>query len=178
MSLKTETTRKGGKSVQKMATPMGEMLQGFDGEKVWMKAGGNVQAAPPTASAAAKDEAFRETIGLLAGSPKLTAQALGASKLGGKSVEGMLISDPDAKMQVKVFMDPATSLIAGKIYNGALFGPPGEVEEVYLDFKDVNGVKFPSHAVLSQNGSKRAELKVDEIAVNANVPDSAFAQPQ
>jgi hypothetical protein len=178
MSLKTESTRKAGKSVQKMATPSGEILQGFDGEKVWMKMGGQVQEAPPAANDAAKDEAFRETIALLASSPKLTAQALGESKLGGKAVEGLLISDPAAKMQVKIFIDPVTSLIAGKVYNGALFGPPGEVEEVYLAFKDVDGVKFPSHAVLSQNGAKRAEMKIDEIAVNTNVPDSAFARPQ
>jgi zinc protease len=178
MSLKTETTRKGGKSVQKMASPAGDILQGFDGEKVWMKMAGNVQDGPPAAAVAARDEAFRETIGLLASSPKFTAQSLGESKLGGKSVEGLLITDPAAKMEVKVFIDPATSLIAGKIYNGALFGPPGEVEEVYLDFKDVDGVKFPSHAVMSQNGTKRAEMKVEEIAVNTNVPDSAFARPQ
>jgi hypothetical protein len=57
-------------------------------------------------------------------------------------------------------------------------GPPGEIEEVYLDFKDVDGVKFPSHSVLSQNGAKRAELKIEEIAVNGSVPDSAFSKPQ
>jgi predicted Zn-dependent peptidase len=178
MSLKTESTRKGGKSVQKMASPMGEILQGFDGEKVWMKAGGQIQQAPPAASAAAKEEAFRETIALLSSSAKFTVQALGESKFGGKSVEGLLISDPATKMQVKVFIDPDTNLLAGKVYNGALFGPPGEVEEVYLAFKDVDGVKFPSHAVLSQNGAKRAEMKIDEISLNPSVADNAFAQPQ
>ncbi len=177
MSLKTETTRKAGKSLQKMVTPMGEIIQGFDGEKVWMKAGGNVQDAPAEGVAAAKDEAFRETIGLLAASANLTVQALGESKLGGKTVEGLLISDPAAKRQVKLLIDPATSLVAGRVYNGALFGPPGEVEEIYLDYKDVNGVKFPSHSVLSQNGAKRAELKIEDIVVNASVPDSAFVRP-
>ncbi len=178
MSLKTETTRKGNKSVQKMTTPMGEIMQGYDGAKVWMKAGGAIQEVPPAADAAAKDEAFRETIALLASAPSLTAQALGESKLGGRVVEGLLVTDPATKMQIKLFVDPATNLIAGKVYNGALFGPPGEVEEVYMDFKDVNGVKFPSHAVLSQNGAKRAELKTDEITLNPNVPDSTFARPQ
>ncbi len=177
MSLKTETTRKGGKSLQKMVTPMGEMIQGFDGEKVWVKAGGTVQDGPAAGVTAAKDETFRETIGLLARSANLTAQALGESKLGGKTVEGLLISDPTAKMQVKFLIDPSTNLVAGRMYNGALFGPPGEVEEIYLDFKDVDGMKFPSHSVLSQNGAKRAELKIDEIAVNPSVPDSAFARP-
>ena len=177
MSLKTEITRKAGKSLQKMVTPMGEMLQGFDGTKVWMKAGDNVQDGPPDGAAAAKDEAFRETIGLLAKSAGLTAQALGESKLGGKTVEGLLISDPNSKMQVKFFIDPTTNLVAGRAYNGALFGPPGEVEELYLDYKVVNGIKFPSHSVLSQNGAKRAELRIDDISVNPNVPDSAFARP-
>ena len=177
MSLKTETTRKAGKSLQKMVTPMGEVMQGFDGEKVWMKVGGNVQDAPAESVAAAKDEAFREMVRLLSSSASLTAQALGESKLGGKTVEGLLISDTAAKMQVKLLIDPATNVLAGRVYNGALFGPPGEVEEVYLAYKDVSGVKFPSHSVLSQNGAKRAELKIDDIVVNPNVPDSAFARP-
>ena len=177
MSLKTETTRKAGRSLQKMVTPMGEIVQGFDGEKVWMKLGGKVQDAPAEGLAAAKEEAFRETIRLLNESASLTAQALGESKLGGKQVEGLLISDPAAKLQVKLLIDPATNLVAGRMYTAALFGPPGEVEEVYLDYKDVNGVKFPSHSVLSQNGAKRAELKIDDIVVNTNVPDSAFARP-
>jgi len=177
MSLKTETTRKAGKSLQKMVTPMGEVLQGFDGEKVWMKAGGEVQDAPPAGVAAAKDEAFRETIRLLSASAGLTAQSLGESKLGGKPVEGLLVTDPTAKMQVKLYVDPTTNLVAGRVYSGALFGPPGEVEEVYLDYKDVNGIKFPSHSVLSQNGAKRAELKIDDIVINSEIPDSAFARP-
>jgi hypothetical protein len=178
MSLKTEATRKAGKSTQKMATPMGEILQGFDGSVVWMKVGGKLQDAPPTATAAAKEEAFRETIGLLASAPKWTAQALGESKFGGKSVEGLLITDPATNMHVRLFVDPKTSLLAGRVYTGSLMGPPGEIEEVYLDFKDVDGVKFPSHSVLSQNGAKRAELKIEEIAVNGSVPDSAFSKPQ
>ncbi|MEO8132209.1 MAG: hypothetical protein ABI822_34250, partial [Bryobacteraceae bacterium] len=70
-----------------------------------------------------------------------------------------------------------TNYVAGRVYSGTLFGPPGEVEEVYLDYKDVNGVKFPSHSVLSQNGAKRAELKIDDIVVNSEIPDSAFARP-
>ncbi|MEP6539670.1 MAG: pitrilysin family protein [Bryobacteraceae bacterium] len=177
MNLKTETMRKAGKSLQKMVTPMGEVLQGFDGEKVWMKAGGQVQDAPPAGVVAARDEAFRETIRLLSASPGLTVQSLGESKLAGKSVMGLLVSDPAAKQEVKIFVDPATNYVAGRVYSGALFGPPGEVEEVYLDYKDVNGVKFPSHSVLSQNGAKRAELKIDDIVVNSEIPDSAFARP-
>jgi len=177
MSLKMESTRKGAKSLQTMVTPAGEILQGFDGEKMWVKAMGKIQDVPPNASTSAREEAFRENVALLASPGGLTAQALGESKLGGKTVQGLLVSDPATKMEVKVYVDPATSLLAGKTYMGALFGPPGEVEEVYLDYKEVAGVKFPSHIVLSQNGAKRAELKADDIAVNSNVPDSAFAQP-
>jgi hypothetical protein len=143
-----------------------------------MKIGGKVQDAPPNAAAALKEEAFRETIGLLASAPKWTAQALGESKFGGKSVEGLLVTDPATNMHVRIFVDPKTSLLAGKVYTGSLMGPPSEIEEVYLDFKDVDGVKFPSHSVLSQNGAKRAELKVEEIAVNASIPDTAFSKPQ
>jgi len=113
----------------------------------------------------------------LANSPKLNVQALGASKLEGKDVEGLLITDPDTKMEVKLFVDPATGLVSGRSYVGAMMGAPGELQETYLEYKDVNGIKFPSHAVVSQNGSKRAEIKVNDVAINTEIADSLFAKP-
>jgi zinc protease len=177
MALKAESTHQSGKSLEKITTPMGEMLQGYDGQKAWMKTPGGVQDAPPAAAKMAKDELDRDLVSLLANSPKLNAQALGASKLEGKDVEGLLVTDPATKMEVKLFVDPATGLVAGRSYVGAMMGAPGELQETYLEYKDVNGIKFPSHAVVSQNGSKRAEIKVNDVAINTEIADSVFAKP-
>jgi hypothetical protein len=175
MSLKQENTYKlSGKSIQKISTPMGDMTQVFDGEKIWAKTPQGVQDAPPQMAAAARQDIKRENIALLT-NPGLTAQSLGSSKLGDKQVEGLLLTDPASKMEVKLYIDPATSLIAGKSYSTPT--GPGEIQEVYNGFKDVGGVKFPAQIVVSQNGKKRAEAKIDDIQINTNVADSLFAKP-
>ena len=53
----------------------------------------------------------------------------------------------------------------------------GEVEESYLAYKDVSGIPFPSQIVITQNGQKRAEIKVDEVTLNPAIPDNTFAKP-
>jgi hypothetical protein len=175
-SLKTEqTVSTSGKTVQKMITPMGEMTQGFDGKTVWMKSPQGVQEMPQ-AAAAAKAELFHETVGLLSATD-LNAQDLGAVQFNGKPAEGLLISDPSGKNQVKLLVDPQTGLLLGKTYSGRTMTGPGEIEEVYLDYTEAGGVKFPSHIILNQNGKKGGEIKVSGYEVNVGAPDSAFAKP-
>jgi len=174
MSLKTEMTRSlDGRSVQKMVTPMGEMTQGFDGKTVWAKTPAGVQEAPAAQAKAAKEEAFRETISLLQSADKYNAQSLGSVEIGGKKLDGILVKDAASGQEVKLYIDPATKMIAAVRFSGG----GGETEEVYSDYKDVQGVKIPSKVTVSQNGQKRAEVTLDEVTLNPAVTDSMFAKP-
>jgi predicted Zn-dependent peptidase len=178
-SLKVETTvLTSGKSIQKMTTPGGEIIQGFDGSNAWVKTPRGVQDAPGDASTSAKEEFFRELVILLNRANQLTAQDLGQSDLGGKKVEGILVTDPATKNQVKLFIDPQTGLLAGRNYTAALMGPAAEVQELILGYKEAQGVQFPVHLVLNSNGAKRAEVTIDDVQVNTGVPDSVFVKPQ
>lgn len=172
------TTTASGKTLQKMTTPMGEMTQGFDGKSAWMKSPQGVQDAPGGGEEAA-DDLFRETIFLLAKSPAYTAQDLGSAPFGGAQAEAVLVTDPDSKREVKVFIDPATNMVIGKQYVGkSPTGTPGEMQEVYSDFKDVDGLKLPAKTLVTQNGKKAAEVTITKTAVNTGVADSAFNKPQ
>src|SRR6476469_8917039 len=157
--MKTEhTVTSSGKSLQKMTTPMGEIVQGFDGKILWMKNPQGVQEMPQ-ASAGAREQAFRETLSLLS-SQDVKAQALGKTQFNGKEAEGLLVTDGSGKMQVKLLVDPKTGMLLGKTYSGMTMGGPGETEEVYLEYTDVNGIKFPAHFLVNVNGKKVAEVKV------------------
>jgi hypothetical protein len=176
-ALKSETTvSMAGKSVQKMTTPMGEMVRGYDGKVVWMKTPQGVQEAPAQAAGAAREEAFRQTLPLLTAS-NLNAQALGKVQFNGKEAEGLLLSDPSGKMQVKLLVDPKTGLLVGKSYTGQTASGPGEVQETYLDYTDAGGIKMPSHIIVNQNGKKAAEVKISGYELNVGAPDSAYAKP-
>ncbi len=166
-----------GKSLQKMATPMGEMVQGFDGKVMWTKNPQGVREAPAAAAEEAKEEAFRDPIFLLARTGGLEAQDLGMVALGDKQVQAVLVTDPQSKQQVKLLIDPATGLLAGKEYTGDIMGQTGEIQEQYLEFKDTDGIKVPSKVVVFQNGQKKAEITLATVAFNTGVTDATFAKP-
>jgi len=177
MSLQAqETINFSGKMLNKMNTPMGEMLQGYDGQTVWMKTPRGVEEAPASVRGEVESQFFHDTIALVRGfdSGGLVVQSLGSSA---DSLEGVAVSDPARKLQVKLFVDPKTSLPAKKIYTGSLMGAPGELEEVYDDYREVGGLKLPYHIVINQGGKKKIEQKVKEIRINPGVEDAAYKKP-
>jgi zinc protease len=178
LTLNVESTQtSAGKSLQKMTTPMGEMVQGYDGTVMWAKTPQGVREAPADAAEEAKEEGFRETVFLLARSGSYEAQALGAVALGDKQVEAVVVTDPQTKQSLKLLIDPATGLLVGKEYTGNMMGAPGEIQEQYLEFNDTTGIKVPSKVELFQNGQKKGEVLVSKVEVNTGVADSAFAKP-
>lgn len=160
---------------QKLNTPMGEMLMVYDGQKMWMKTPQGVQDAPAQAVADARDTVFRETIHLLANAPKLSAQYVGPTKAGDKAAEEILVTD-ETKRQVRLLIDPQSGILLGKRYAGRMAAGAGDLEEIYTDYKEFNGVKLPVATVVTQNGAKRAEAKIEEVKFNAGVPGSLFTK--
>ncbi len=169
-----------GKQVVKMITPMGEMMQGFDGERAWSKQGATVREAPAAQSALAKQSAVRDTISLLQNfaKPGYKVQALPEEKLEDKEVAAVAITHEPSKTTVKLLIDPATGLLAGKSYTGSVMGQPGTVVERYLAFGDVSGAKLATHTVMSLNGRKAVETTVKEWKVNPPASPSMFSKPQ
>jgi zinc protease len=178
LTLNVESTQtSGGKSLQKMTTPMGEMMQGYDGKVMWAKTPQGVREAPAEETDQAKEEGFRETVFLLARAGSYEAQALGTVALGDKQVEAVVVTDPQTKQTVKLLIDPTTGLLMGKEYTGSMMGAPGEIQEQYLEFNDTAGIKVPSKVELFQNGQKKGEVIVSKVAVNTGVTDATFAKP-
>ncbi len=176
MSLKTETTiNVGGKMLNKMTTPMGEMVQGYDGQTAWMKMGGQTREAPASQKADIESSFFRDTIRVLQSfdSAGVTVQALGASD----GLEGVAVTDPARKLSVKLYIDPKTNLVMRKNYTAALMGPPAETDEIYSDYRDVNGVKFPFKMVVQQGGKTKVSEEITEVKVNPGIEESAYKKP-
>jgi predicted Zn-dependent peptidase len=168
-----------GKSLMKMVAPMGEVQQGFDGNIVWLKTPQGVQEMP-AAVAQARTAGAREMIPLLRNfdEPGYRTQALGSTKLDNKEVEAVLVANDQLNLQVKVFVDPATGLLAGKSYVGqTMGGPPGEMVESYSDIREVGGIKIPFRIVGNREGKRAVEQRLSEIKINTGVSDTAFAKP-
>jgi predicted Zn-dependent peptidase len=176
-SMKMEATQNlSGKMLNKMVTPMGEMVQGYDGKVAWMKMGKDVREMP---AAQADEGLFRETFWLLQNFEKgaLTVQALGPAEMDGKAVEGVAVSDPARKLVVRLYVDPKTGLPVKKVYTAAIMGPPAETEEIYSDYREVEGLKIPFKEVVNQGGKKRAEQTTTEMKINPGVAEEAYKKP-
>ncbi|MBN8731129.1 MAG: insulinase family protein [Acidobacteria bacterium] len=169
-----------GKQVAKLITPMGEMLQGFDGTVAWAKQGPNVREAPASQAAQAKQAIVRDTVSLLQNfaKPGYQVQVLAGEKLEGRDVAAVAITHEATKMTVKLLIDAATGMLAGKSYTGNVMGQPGKVLERFVKFGDFSGVKLPTETIISLNGQKAIEATVKEWKINPEVAASAFAKPQ
>jgi len=180
MAIKFEgTTNLAGKMLQKMQTPMGEMVMGFDGKAGWMRMGQQTQELPDSQKTEVEGSFFRETISLLqnADNAAYTVQALGPAEMDGKKIEGVAVSDPTRKLQVKVYIDPTTNLVVSKQFTAAIMGPPSETEETYSNYVEVGGVKVPFKIITKQGGKIRTELTTSEVKINPGVEDSAYKKP-
>ncbi len=67
-------------------------------------------------------------------------------------------------------IDESTGMPVKETYQQvAMGGAPANVEEVYSDFREVNGVKVPFKITINQNGTKFADVTVLEYKINAGV---------
>ncbi|MGC8794991.1 MAG: hypothetical protein ACP5U2_16540, partial [Bryobacteraceae bacterium] len=180
-SMQTETTvNLGGRMLARMTTPMGEVSQGYDGQAAWMRTPQGVREIPASQRGEVESSFFRDTLRLLRDfeAAGVSVQALGEEELEGRKTEAVLVHNQAGNYQVKLYLDPATGLPAGKSYTAALMGAPGEMREVYADWRESGGLKFPYKTTLYRDGRKIGESVVHEVKVNPGLPDSAYRKPE
>ena len=75
-----------------------------------------------------------------------------------------------AILHMTVYLDPASHLLMGARFNQDTQQGKVESVEVWSDFHDVHGVKFPFHSVTYRAGTKFSETPVKDMKLNTN-PD-------
>jgi predicted Zn-dependent peptidase/outer membrane lipoprotein-sorting protein len=159
--------------------PMGDLVQAFDGKSGWVANPQGSAAVPPdqntefvrTILLAGGWELFREA---LAG--KVQAQFLGDRDLLGQRAQALSVSASGIDMIL--YLDPATHYLAGARFTQDT--PQGKVETVeqWSDYRDVQGMKFPYHAVTYRDGAKFSESTTQDLKLNTNPEAHIFVKPQ
>jgi len=169
-----------GKMVATISTPQGEMVQGFDGEKGWMKMGDKTQDAPAPSNAQMKQTVIRDVLRVFQNfdKPGYTVSATGAQKLGDKEVQGVAVTHDASKTSVTLFIDSATGKLIGRTYQGSIMGQAGTVVEEIKSFGDADGIQYPKQLAVSLNGKPVMQVEVTEWNLAQDTPASAFAKPQ
>lgn len=160
------------KVAQEMSTPGGTFTIVFDGQKGWFAGPQGSQDLPESQLKNTRSELFRSFTNLFQASD-LKVQYLAEEESEGKKLDVLLISDP-AGDEMKLYVDETTYLPVKESYRGQGMMGPSNIEEIFSDFRDVSGVKFPFVQVTNADGKKYAETKILDIKVNAQVDPAVF----
>ena len=75
-----------------------------------------------------------------------------------------------------LYVDPETSLIAKQTY---VAGGPGQplVEELFSDYRPIDGVQIAFTASVRRGGQPMLERRVTDITINAPLDPALFKRP-
>lgn len=142
--------------------PFGKLMMYSDSKSGWFSGPQGAGPLPAPMLEQVRSELFR-----------IYPRLLLSDTLPGRTVNyagpGILEISGDG-ITVKLFIDENTGMPVKESYQQpGMGGPAATVEEVYGEFRDVNGLKVPAKITVNQNGAKFAEATVIEYKTNAGI---------
>jgi len=161
------------------STPAGRLVQVFSAGKYWIEDGKGVHDAPESWAEQIRGTVQRDTVPLLLAlaDGKVAAKATDTVD-GGQTVPALDVALPGAKPLMLIF-DPATTLLAKARYRvtGSPDGGEVNVEEIYSDYRDVNGLKVAFKTQLRRAGAPAVNRTVRTFEFNVPVDSALFSKP-
>ena len=159
--------------------PFGSMVQVLNGEKSFGQSPQGTGPLPAAQRAQLEKNLRRLAPVLLQhrGAESFKAVATGAGEVDGTKVEMVHVElEGDTNT---VGIDPETGRILSISYRGQSFtGAPGELKQVFSDFRDVDGLMLPFASVTTFNGEPMLTGTVESTEVDVALEDSAFTMPE
>lgn len=156
----------------------GEQVYVYNAGQAWVKDPSGVYDAPPPMQADFAASIRRDTIPLLiaASEGRLTLKLLPEEGRDGQVQRVLEISGPQLP-PVRLFINP-DGLIARQVFTGQ--GPGGssiDSEEVFSDYRKVDGLMVPFKAELRQHGRTILTRTLRNVTLNAPVDAALFVRP-
>ena len=159
-----------------------QTTQVFNAGRAWVKSPRGVQDAPPPMAAEFASSVRRDIIPLLieAAEGRLAVRKLtDQTARDGRPVQVLEISGPQVD-RVRLLIDQQM-LIVGQAYTmpSPLGGQSQGIlnEEVFSDYRFVNGIRVPFETQLLQNGQPVIKRTITKVTFNEAVPDNLFNRP-
>lgn len=156
-----------------------QTVQVYSGGQAWVKSPAGVQEAPPPMLAEFAAGVRRDMIPLLvdAAEGRLTTRTYPEQKgRDGRRMRVLEISGAGVD-RVRLYIDDQM-LVAGQAYTRT--DPAGRQilsEEIFSDYRQVNGISVPYEAELLQNGQPILKRTLTKVVINGPVSDTLFARP-
>ncbi|MGH9328872.1 MAG: insulinase family protein [Vicinamibacterales bacterium] len=160
------------------ALPSGRMVQVYAGGDAWVRGPGGLTEASPAERERFRAGAGRDIISLLlrAERGEIAARALADVRDGDGRLQVLELagSTPDA---VTLFLDAETALVVKQRYTTDGPAGPAEAEELFSDYRTIDGIQVAFRAVLRQAGATVVEREVTRFAINIPLDDALFRKP-
>ena len=161
-----------------MTLPFGTMISVVTGEGGFMQTPQGVQDLPESRLADARKSMRRQTVMLLRASTEpgfQEAVAMGAGEVDGRAVENVQVSLAGDLVTVAIADD---GQIVAMTYRGSGFGGgPGEVRQLFSDFREVGGLNLPHKTDSTFEGNPYISFTAATVEVDGEVDEAAFEKP-
>ncbi|MEX2260365.1 MAG: pitrilysin family protein [Bryobacteraceae bacterium] len=142
---------------------MGKLSFYTDGKTGWLSTPRGTGPLPPAMLKQAQGNLFRWYFAML-----LSDRA--ADRKVNYAGEGVLEISDAAGNLVRLTVDEATGMPLKESYQQMQpNGPTQDIEELYEEMKEVDGIQYPWKVVLHQNGRRYAEATVQELKLNTGM---------
>jgi len=153
-------------------------IQVYDGEHAWVRDPQGLHDVPERFVRDLQTSLRRDTIALLlaAADGSLSMRALQEIQNDtGVVQQGLELSGPGLD-PVILYINPATGLISKQTY---VAGGPGQplIEEIFTDYRVVDGVQVAHTAVVRRAGQPMLERRVNVISINPPLDPALFTRP-
>ena len=146
---------------QDVELPFGKLSSYFDGASGWISGPQGREAMSGAVLKQAELETFRTYFGLLL-SDRDPARTVSA-------VEENVVEISDQQGHaVRLWVDPKTGLPVKQTYQSP-GGPPSEVEEVYDEWMEVDGIRAPRRIRINRGGARFGETRLEELKLNSGL---------
>ena len=146
---------------QDVELPFGKLSTYFDGASGWISGPQGTEAMSGAVLKQAELETFRVFFGLLL-SDRDPARRV-------KAVEENVIEISDQQGHaVRLWIEEKTGLPVKQTYQSP-GGPPSEVEEVYDEWMEVDGIRAPRRIRINRGGARFGETRVQELKLNSGL---------
>jgi zinc protease len=158
-------------------TPAGRLVQVFSAGRYWVQDASGVHDAPESMAAVIRGNVQRDTVPLLlALSDGKISASLAEVAEEGRKMPVLEVSLPGSARLTLIF-DPETALLTKSKYRMA--GPAGDVnvEEIYSNYRDVNGLKVPFTTEVRRDGAPALQRTLRTFEFNVPVDAALFNKP-
>lgn len=155
-----------------------EIVQVYDGMHAWVRDPNGTHDVPDRMLRDFADGLRRDTLAVLlaAADGRIRIRRLSDAKDdAGATRQALEFSGPDLEPMV-MYVDPATGLVSKQTYVAGGMGQP-LVEEIFSDYRSVDGVQFTFAANVRVGGQPALERTVTDLKVGGALNPSLFTRP-